>query len=162
MSWARRAFSLGGRRSRLVLLIAAVAIVAALVFFEAILISMSAPNPTGQITGVQIRFINQGSTPDGLPWFGTQEVNYSGAADGYPFAFEPGSTVNISVQPVNHDVADHSIGSFLVNAPFHAVGSYPKVPFTAEAGDDFLLQVAIATPASTGAYQIDLTIVVGS
>lgn len=138
--------------------IAAIAI--ALVGFEAVLLIGAAPKPTGTIAGAQVRFVDEGSTSVGLPWFGTQVMNYTGPADGYPYAYAPGSTFNFSIQPANHDNASHTLSSVLVNSPFTVVRCSPTLPYEVDAGEDFLLIVTVGAPPSMGTYALNLTVVV--
>ncbi len=162
MSWARRPFSMKSRRSRVALVLAEVAILGGLVLFEALLLSASTPAAKGVVSEVQIRIVGEGVTSGGVPWFGLQEINYTGAADGYPYDFTPGSVVNISIQPVNEDTVEHPINAVLVNSPFTVKGTFPSVPFNAEAHDDFLLQVSVEMPHSTGTYVIEISVIVGT
>jgi hypothetical protein len=134
---------------------AAVAVVAILAL---VLFAQQVAPPQGTVLGAQLTITGQGDTFSGIPWFGPSEVNYTGPTNGYPFTYEAGSTFNFSVQLTNIDSRDHNISAVAIRSPFSIVSTNPRLPYSVDARDDFLLQIEIQSPARPVSAMLELTL----
>ncbi|HEV2317916.1 MAG TPA: hypothetical protein VGV89_10150 [Thermoplasmata archaeon] len=124
-----------------------------------LIVGINSPvSPKGTVDSLEVRIVGQGTTPQGTGWFGTPELNYTGAQNGYPFNFGLGSSFNYSLQMANGDRSPHSVSSVGVNAPFRVLAVSPPLPYQVGGLDDFLLTVTLGTPTASGQYSVELTI----
>jgi hypothetical protein len=144
-----------GRRQLLFLLGTSAVVVVAVVLIVGI---SGPPRPTGQVRSVEIRIVGQGMTPHGTGWFGAPDVNYSSVPDGYPFSFGLGSSFNYSLEVVNGDRHAHNLSAVSVSSPFRILAMSPTLPYQIDGAEDFLLILTLATPTSSGAYSLVITL----
>jgi len=102
-----------------------------------------------EVTGVHWTIV-QGTTSDGIGWFGPSQFNYT-TVDGYPINVSVGGTVAIPWSFSNYDVVNRTIIGVVVASPFEFVRSSPAFPVSVPSGtDDAFLSVTVQVPSTPG------------
>lgn len=144
----QRAITLG-------ILVATLVVVLLLVLIGfGVLVLPSPPSKTMTVSAVDFT-LQQGTTSQGVGWFGASEFSYTGA-EGYPTEVAVGSTLVVQWQFSNFDTVGHTIEQVNVTGPFLLLHSDPSLPITVPPGtDDGRIGFTIQVPNDAGA---DLTI----
>ena len=150
-----------GRSGRGRVLLVALAALCAVALIVLVLDLEVAPAPKGTLTSAVVEYSGEGRSADGNLWFGWSEANYTGAQNGYPYAYSPGGTFNFSISVTNGDVANHTFYAVSVASPFRLAGTLPRMPYTVGGMEDFLLVVVVGAPSSVGTYGLEITLEVG-
>jgi hypothetical protein len=115
-----------------------------------VLVFPSASAKVVEVTGVHWTIV-QGTTENGIGWFGPSQFNYT-TVDGYPINVSVGGTVSIPWSFSNYDVVNRTIIGVVVASPFQFVRSSPTFPVSVPSGtDDAFLSVTIQVPSTAGA-----------
>ncbi|MCI4346313.1 MAG: hypothetical protein L3K07_06120 [Thermoplasmata archaeon] len=140
-----------GRRARPVAVVVALGLLAAGLAGYVYL----TPSAEAKVTVLGFNWtLQQGTVPTGphagTPWFDLNNLNDSGAANGFPIEVASGGSLTVYVYLLNWDNVSHTIVLVHLRAPLYATSSMPPPPATIAPFQDVYYQITVTVQAPPG------------
>jgi len=138
---------------------AAIVVILLVLILEGVLVLPSNSPAPVTIDSVQLQ-IHQGTTANGLTWFGPSIINYT-TAESYPVQVAPGGSWEVDWAFQNFDNHYHNITQVLPQSPFTLGGTTPGLPYqVGPDADQCTLTITVQAPSTAGTTYSLVTVVV--